>query len=54
MSTHEEFNRAVEAGLYNKFRRYGKITMNFYHNEQFILKIYSNKTFFKQWRATLF
>ena len=48
MSTLEEFNGAVEAGLYNKFTRYGKMTMNFYHNEQFILKIYSYKTFFKQ------
>ena len=48
MSTLEEFNGAVEAGLYNTFTRYGKMTMNFYHNEQFILKIYSYKTFFKQ------
>ena len=48
MSTLEEFNGAVEAGLYNKFTRYGKMTMNFYHNEQFIFKIYSYKTFFKQ------
>ena len=39
---------AVEAGLYNKFTKYGKMTMNCYHNEQFILKIYSYKTFFKQ------
>jgi hypothetical protein len=45
MSTLEEFNGA---GLYNKFTRYGKMTMNFYHNEQFILKIYNYKTFFKQ------
>ena len=36
MSTFEEFNRAVEASLYNKFTRYGKMTINFYHNEQFI------------------
>jgi hypothetical protein len=48
MSTLEEFNKAVEAGLYNKFARYGKMTMHFYHNERFILKIYSYKTFFKQ------
>jgi hypothetical protein len=49
MSTLAEFNGAVEAGgLCNKFTRYGKMTMNFYHNEQFILKIYSYKTFFKQ------
>jgi hypothetical protein len=48
MSTLEEFNGDVEAGLYNKFTRYGKMTMHFYHNEQFILKIYSYKTFFKQ------
>ena len=44
MSTLEEFNGA---GLYHKFTRYGKMTMNFYHNEQFILKIYNYKTFFK-------
>jgi hypothetical protein len=48
MSTLEEFNEAVEAGLYNKFARYRKMTMHFYHNEQFILKIYNYKTFFKQ------
>jgi hypothetical protein len=48
MSTLEEFNGAVEASLYNKFTRYGKMTMHFYHNEQFILKIYSYKPFFKQ------
>jgi hypothetical protein len=38
MSTLEEFNKAVEAGLYNKFTRYGKMTVHFYHNEQ--LKLY--------------
>ena len=55
MSTLEEFNEAVEAGLYNKFSSYGKMTMHFYHNERFILKIYSYKTFFKQWSdGTLF
>ena len=48
MSTLEEFNEAVEAGLYNKCTRYGKMTVHFYHNEQFILKIYNYKTFFKQ------
>jgi hypothetical protein len=48
MSTLEEFNEAIEAGLYNKFTRYGKMTVHFYHNEQFILKIYNYKTFFKQ------
>jgi hypothetical protein len=48
MSTLEEFHEAVEAGLYNKFTRNGKMTMHFYHNEQFILKIYNYKTFFKQ------
>jgi hypothetical protein len=49
MSTLEEFNVAVEAGLYNKFTKYGKMTMHFYHNEQVNLKIYySYKTFFKQ------
>jgi hypothetical protein len=40
--------KAVEAGLYNIFTRYGKMTMHFYHNEEFILKIYSYKKFFKQ------
>jgi hypothetical protein len=45
MSTLEEFNEAVEAGLCNKFTRYGKMTVHFYHNEQFILKIYNYKTF---------
>ena len=29
MSTLEEFNGAVEAGLYNKFTRYGKMTEEF-------------------------
>jgi hypothetical protein len=48
MSTLEEFNEAVEAGLYNKFTTYGIITLHLYHNEQFILKTYSYKTFFKQ------
>ena len=48
MLTLEEFNEAIEAGLYNKFTRYGKMTVHFYHNEQFILKIYNYKTFFKQ------
>jgi hypothetical protein len=48
MSTLEEFNEAAEAGLYNIFTRYGKMTMHFYYNEQFILKIYNYKTFFKQ------
>jgi hypothetical protein len=28
MSTLEEFNEAVEAGLYNKFTRYGKMALN--------------------------
>jgi hypothetical protein len=46
MSTLEESNGAVKAGLYNKFTRYGKMTMHFYYNEQFILKIYCYKTFF--------
>ena len=36
MSTLEEFNEAVEAGLYNKFTRYGKMTMHFYHNEHLL------------------
>jgi hypothetical protein len=48
MSTLEEFNEAVEAGLYNKFTTYGKMTVHFYHNEQLIFKIYNYKTFFKQ------
>ena len=48
MSTLEEFNEAVDSGLYNTFTRYGKMTMHFYHNEQFILKIYCYKMFFKQ------
>jgi hypothetical protein len=48
MSTLEEFNEAVEAGLYNKFTRYGKMTMHVYRNEQFLLKILSSKRFFKQ------
>jgi hypothetical protein len=48
MSTLEEFNEAVEYGLYNRFTRYGKMTVHFYHNKEFILKIYSYKTFFKQ------
>ena len=54
MSTLEEFNGAVEAGLYNKFTRYGKMTMNFYHNEQFILKIYSYKTFLNKGAMKLY
>jgi hypothetical protein len=45
---HLKSSTAVEAGLYNKFTRYGKTTMHFYHNEEFILKIYSYKMFFKQ------
>ena len=48
MSILEEFNEAIEAGLYNKFTRYGKMTVHFYLKEQFILKIYNYKTFFKQ------
>jgi hypothetical protein len=49
MSTLEEFNEAVEAGLsLNKFTRYGKMTMHVYRNEQFILQILSSKRIFKQ------
>ena len=40
MSTLEEFNEAVVAGLYNTFIRYGKMTMHFYHNVQYLLKVY--------------
>ena len=54
MSTLEEFNEAVEAGLYNKFTRYGKMTMHFYHNEQFILKIYNYKTFLNKGAMKLY
>ena len=46
MSTLKEVNEAVEAGLYNNFTRYGKMTMHFYHNEEFIVKIYSYKKSF--------
>jgi hypothetical protein len=31
-------NEAVEAGLYNKFTRYGKMTMHFYHNGELFFK----------------
>ena len=53
MSTLEEFNEAVEAGLYNKLW-YGKMTMHFYHNEQFILKIYNYKTFLNKGATKLY
>jgi hypothetical protein len=47
MSTLEEFNEAVEAGSVINLQGM-EMTMHFYHNEQFILKIYNYKTFFKQ------
>jgi hypothetical protein len=54
MSTLEEFNEAVEAGLYNKFARYGKMTMHFYHNEQFIVKYTATRRFLNKGAMKLY